>query len=217
MGSSRYAEAAGHWLDAARLASFAAGDPRRMAAQTNMGAAHVLLGQIHAAEDALAEAELGWMECARRVETADVAISGRSSAFHFRLASHNLQSFQDVQRRRLARYCEAGLAITRFDRLLAGTGAGGSVAAPLAALLADILGPRATEVRLLAASTPSTMTDAADSLYAEKAAELVLHHASMPREGADDLAILEHAVALTALLRPGVVHDDALAAECPGA
>lgn len=212
LGSSRPAEAAGHWLSAAALLSSAApDDPRCAAANTNTGVAHVLLGQMRKAEILLAGAELGWAAYARYIETADVPLAGRSSSFHFRLASRNLATFQSIERRRLARHCQAGLAITRFNRLLVGAGAAASAAAipALASLLSDVLGPRALEVRLLAASSqpPHNRTDPTDSLYAEKAAELSVSCAAASSEQTDGLKGLDLAVQLTVLLRP--VHQHA--------
>lgn len=212
LGSSRHTEAAGHWLAAAALLSSAAAhDPRRAAAKTNLGVAHVLLGQVRKAEILLAGAELGWVGYARHVETADVPLAGRSSSFHFRLASRNLAAFQAIERRRLAHYCQAGLAITRFNRLLSSAGAVASAATSLtlASLLSDVLGPRSLEVRLLTASSqpPASKTDPADSLYAEKAAELSVSCAAASWDETDGLKGLELAVQLTVLLRPSYLHD----------
>jgi hypothetical protein len=205
MGASDYAAAAAHWLDARdALASADPHDPRRAAGQANAGAAHILLRQGLDAEAALADAEQRWMRLLSAIATADIVISGRSSAFHFTLASQNLQAFQNAQRRRLTRLCEAGLAITRFNRLLASAGPAASeaVVPSLVAQLSDILGSQSPEVRLLLVS--SSETEQADSPYADKAAAFDMRHAPAAEVPADPWLRLEGAVALTALLRPGL-------------
>lgn len=211
LGSSHPLEAAKHWLAGAELGPFPALDPRRATSRTNEGAAHVLRGEKHAAEAALADAEHLWSTYAQDIPRADVSLPGQSSSFHFRLASRNLQAFEAVQRRRLAEQCGAGLAIARFNLLLAGAGgAFDATAAPtLAALLSDVLGSQTPEVRLLlgASLDHSAKTVAADSLYAEKAAELELQRSAAVRGLGDELKILKFAVAHTVLLTPGLVHD----------
>lgn len=218
VAASDTAKAAGHWL-AARdaLLQVAPNDPRWAAAQTNAGAAYALLHQRGDAETALADAERRWMHLLGTTATADVPVSGRSSAFHFRLASTNLEAFQGAQRLRFSRLCEAGLAITRFNRLLASTGASASAAVvpALASQLTDLLGPRAPEVRLLLSlPRPSSETPAADSIYADKVAALDARRGALSEPAADDLRPLEVAVALTALLPPGLLRnvEDALQA-----
>lgn len=199
MGASRYAEAAKHWLAAREaLASAPMHDPRRAASEANAGVAYILLRQQREAEAALADAARIWTDLLNTVEAADVTLAGRSSSFHFRLASQNLQAFQDAERRRHARQCDAGLAITHFNRLIASMGpeAGEATMPALHTLLADIFGPRSPEVRLLA-------PDAADTPYADKAEALALRVAA-PGEAVGGLPSLALAVAFTVLLRPGL-------------
>lgn len=205
MGASRYAEAAEYWLAAHRAAqSLDAQDPRRAAADTNAGLAHVLVGAQDEAEAALAAAERRWMRLLGLVETADVPLAAGSSSFQFRLASDNLEVFQDLQRKRLLRQCEAALAITRFNRLGAGLlPATDAMVAALAALLSECLGARAPEVRLLEAPQPSE-TDGADSPYADKAVELDARLGRLAAWPTDIWQLLGPAVALTGLLRPGL-------------
>lgn len=206
MAASDTANAASHWLTARGALQVAAhNDPRRAASQTNAGAAHVLLRQSCDADAMLADAERLWTQLLGFTASADVSVPGRSSAFHFRLASTNLEAFQNVQRRRLARLCEAGLTITRFNRLLASAGpsACGAVAASVASQLADFLGPHTPEVHLLStALQPSSETSAADSIYADKVAALEAKRAAMSEPAADEAGLLEAAVALTVLLPP---------------
>ena len=211
MAASDAAKVAGHWL-AARdaLIEAAAEDPRRAAGQTNAGAGYVLLRRRDDAERTLADAERRWMHLLAATTTGDVPVSGRSSAFHFRLASTNLAAFQNAQRLRLSRLCEAGLAITRFNRLLAsdGTSASAAVAPAVASQLTDLLGPRAPEVRLLL-STPGPASEVPDAhaIYADKVATLDARRTTMAEPAADDWQLLEVAVALTALLPPGLPFD----------
>lgn len=211
LSASRHGEAASHWLAAYDiLRPMAQTDPRVAASQTNAGAARLLLRQGEAAETLLVEAELSWMRILAGIAAWDVPITGHSSSFHFTLASRNLQAFRNAQRRRYTRQCEAALAITRFNLLLAGAtpGACTSIAPVLAAQLSDILGPRAPEVRLLrAAEHPSAAeTGQSDSIYADIVAEHAQRHASASIAVADDFRALEAGVSLTALLRPGLLH-----------
>jgi hypothetical protein len=199
MGASRYADAAAHWLVARdEFRSVAANDALAAAAETNAGVAYLLLGRTREGDAALGAAERAWQRYLDGVATSDVALSGSSSSFHLRLASRNTGAFQNAVRRRIARQCEAGLAMARFNRLLVGRTPEVSDAHEVASLLSDVLGPRSPEVRLLHASSH-------DSLYAEKAAEL----AARPdlSSAADDRRSVEIAVALTALLRPGFLAD----------
>jgi hypothetical protein len=88
--------------------------------------------------------------------------------------------------------------MARFNRLLVGGTPAASDTHKVASLLSDVLGPRSPEVRLLHASS-------CDSLYAEKAAELASRPDLMC--AADDRRSVGIAVALTALLRPGLLAD----------
>lgn len=209
MGSSRYAEAAGHWLRAYAALESSTGpdDPRQAAGTTNAGVAHALLGQTGKADAALDAAERLWTRLLRRAETADVPIAVGSSSFHFRLAAENLQAFQDVQRRRFQRQCEAGLAITRFNRVAAGAdpAACAAAVATLAPLLSDILGPQSCEARLLhGAAQPPPQSEPADTPYADKVADLDTPPVHLSQNDTDVWQLLGVALALTALLRPGL-------------
>jgi len=196
--------AARHWLaahDALRMAT--PDDPLRAAAETNAGAAHVLLRQRGRAERSLAEAERLWLRILEAIAVADIPISGRSSAFHFRLASQSLEAFRDAQRQRLARLSTAGLEMTRFNRHLAraAPSADTMAAAALASELAKLLGPHSPEVRLLAER------HAASSHYADKIAAFDANRAPMSEVPSDGWPRLEVAVALTVLLAPGTGPD----------
>lgn len=214
MGASRHADAAVHWLGAhTALASAAPHDPWLATSQTNAGAAHLLLRQQHEADMAFAEAERSWIRLLDDVATADVALPGRSSSFHFRLASRNLEAFQDVERARHAQQCEAGLAITRFNRALAGARQVPCDTHSLIPLLSDALGARAADLRLLGAVGPTSESD--DTPYADKAEELTARYAPAAAALTDGRRRLEAAVALTVLIRPGLgfqAADDVAAA-----
>lgn len=205
MGRSQYAEAAGCWLTARDLVSGMPPSGARIAAtQTNAGAALLILRRREDGERALAEAEQGWSSLRDAIATWDVPLSGRSSAFHFRLASRNVAALQDVERRRLARKCEAALAITRWNRLQARASASLATAATLAPLLSDVLGPRSAELRLLEGSESHRRSAAPDSPYAEKASELAATHDGRLASPEAPWRSLEVAVDLTVLLRPGL-------------
>lgn len=199
MGASDTARAGRHWLAARDALSHpTSNDPLHAAGQTNAGAAHILLRQAGDAEATLADAERRWMQLLGSIATADVPIFGRSSAFHFSLASQNIEAFRNAQRRRLSRLCEAGLALTRFNRLLASATASASMAVvpALAERLSDLLGPRSPEVRLLL-ETPE-----ADSHYSDKIAAFEPRSAAAMGPATDDWRRLEIAVFLTVLLPP---------------
>lgn len=156
----------------------------------------------------LADAERSWTGVLRRLAVSEVPLPGASSSFHFRLAARNLEAFEQALRHRHVRRCEAALAITRFNLLLASArpAANDAIVTALAAELADILGPRAPDVRLLRAA--DFATDTADSLYAEKVAEVARGAEEGPAgPPGDDVRRLGIAVALTALVRPGLVRD----------
>lgn len=199
MGASRYADAAAHWL-AARivLRSLTASNAFAAAAETNAGVAYLLLGHASEAEETLGAAERAWQCCLDGVATSDVELSGSSSSFHLSLASRNTGAFQNAVRRRIARQCEAGLAIARFNRLLVAGTPAASDTHNAASLLSDVLGPHSPEVRLLQASS-------CDSLYAGKEAELTSRPDLM--SAAHEPRSVKSAVALTVLLRPDFLAD----------
>lgn len=212
MGAAQYAEAARHWLSArTALGDVSAGDPRKAATETNAGVAHALLGDAAEASAALANAEQRWMTLLGRVQSADVPVAVGSSSFHFRLAAENTEAFQSMQRKRLTRQCEAGLAITRFNRLAAGSSsaaAGDGVALTLASLLSEILGSYSPEVKLLRTSTLGEEAAPDNRPYAEKAAQLESRLRDMPdRNDGEGWDLLEGAVAFTALMRLGLCDD----------
>lgn len=212
MGASRHADAARHWLAADASLAARADDPGLVGpsclgvAHNNAGVGNLLLERFQEAETLLAEAEHCWRQAARDVTSRDVELAGRSSAFHFRLASHNLKSFEEAQRRRLLDRCEAGLTICRLNRLFASRQdrPGAETISALAGQLIGLVGARAPEARLL--GPPSAHTQgSADLPYAE-IAEL----ATRARPVTDWISGLAAAVSLTALLRPSLAPGGAV-------
>ena len=206
LSSLRFADAAEHWLSALPLAS---SDPWHAAAQTNAGTAFALYGDTHRAERALHDAELSWSEHAQKLESMETDIPGRSSAFHFALASRNMAAFQSIHRRQLDRCCEAGRAIARFNRHVTCEGRLPCVEElnALSASLGDTLGPRAPVVRMLDAvsNAPNRCAPADDSGYLDETANMALVEMPAHDRPIDALTALKIAIGLTALLTPGLL------------
>lgn len=206
LNSLRFADAAEHWLIALPLAS---GDPWHAAAQTNAGTAFALCGDTHRAERSLRDAELSWAEHAQKLESAETDIPGRSSAFHFALASRNMAAFQSIHRRQLDRCCEAGRTIARFNRHVACEGRlpCADELNTLSTSLGDTLGPRAPAVRMLDAvsSIPNHCAPRDDSGYLDETATMALAEVPADDRPIDALTALKIAIGLTALLTPGLL------------
>ena len=208
MSSTRYAEAAELWGSADMLLSSAEpDDPRRVASLNNQGLSYALTGKRESALSALAEAALLWTEMSSRVATMTIPLVGGSSSFHFRLASKNLAAFEGARRRPYEKLCAAGLAISRFNRLLlrepaASTAPIATSAASLADLLADVFGPCAPDVRLLSDATTRAADDQAYSPYGDKIVAFEQRLQSMSPAISQDCRRLDTALALTALLSP---------------
>jgi hypothetical protein len=218
LASARLGKARRRWLLAhdtlsAAIPGSAAvrGDPRVAASHSNIGAGFLLLGRTDQAKASLDAAELAWLETIGALATLDFPVVGRSSAFHFKLASRNVSAFQETRRKRYAELCDAALAVTRFNRLVADTAAPArhrmeQAARALAALLSNRFGPRAPDVVLLTgflAAAPST-TDGGLSPYADKASEFETRRQSLFALLPEACGNLEAATALTALVVPGL-------------
>lgn len=217
---SRHGEAADLWqrsFDVLRPAIL--GDPRLAASHSNIGAGYILLGQPNDAEAALVAAEKAWHETIGTLQTLDFPVVGRSSSFHFKLASRNLPAFQEIRRKRYVELCEACQAITRFNRLFADTKAPGrrtvdKAARALAALLSNAIGPLSPEVRLLTGLFEGAPNNSGGvSPYAEKASEFAVRRQSMSQLLPEACGNLEVAAALTVLIAPGPYLDDLTSAE----
>jgi hypothetical protein len=201
MAGSESEAAARHWLRAREAFRPADIAPLLAATHTNAGVGYALLRRMGEAETAFAEAERTWARVLRDVETMEIPVVGISSAFHFRLASQNFSAFEAARRRRYAQLCEAAVAITRFNRgwALSSRDAVAASARSLAGSLAEVLGPRAPEIRLLSgAATP----DAGLSPYADKVVWLESRQRSLSDALSDTCRHLIVATHLTALLGP---------------
>jgi hypothetical protein len=195
------------------LASFAhleperPGDPRRAATHANLGIGYVLLEDWAKAESAFRAAEQHWLDAIETLATLDFPIVGRSSSFHFSLASRNVPAFQDTRRRRYENLCHACLAITRFNRMFAERPAPKretveTSARKLTAVLSGVFGPRAPDVRALTCVFANAADDNANGVspYAEKSAEFESRMEAMSALLPEACQNLEAATALTAVI-----------------
>jgi hypothetical protein len=221
LSRSRYQEAAENWiLSLDMLVRSATCDARLASSQTNSGVGYVMLQRMSEADSILNKAEESWERVRAAVASLEIPVVSTSSSFHFRLATKNLQTFADARRQRYARLCEASLVITRFNRFLAEAnldlnGDMESCANLLKASLAEILGARSPEVRLLSNVSGSFATRSnllADLLaYAEKITEFECRRQTMTSAFSDECSNLEVAVGLTALLGPRLFRTIAVA------
>lgn len=208
MGARRYAEAGRLWISVnAELDVCSADDPRRATALSNAGVGHALLDATEEAKAELEAAERCWTRLLNLAGSSDLALAAGSSAFHFRLASNNLEAFQSVRRTQLKRQCQAALAISRFNWLAVTSGGAAATMAPtLAALLSDVHGSGSPDVRLLQAdSAEPDISRTTASAYALKAAEIDGRYGSPDAWPTDIWQLLGPALALQALLHPAVV------------
>lgn len=206
VAQSQRSQAARHFLHARdALGETDAADARSAAAHSNAGVGLILLRRMSEALRALDAAEECWLDVAGTLRTVEIPVSGRSSAFHFRLAAQNLSAFEAAHRRRYEQLCEAGLAITRFNRLFACTtpppdGVVLDACAALTALLSDAFGPRSPDVRLLAQAARGAETSEDDrSAYSDKLAEIAAFETAPAAALPLVCRHLESAVAVTAL------------------
>ncbi|MFT3731354.1 MAG: hypothetical protein QM780_08020 [Hyphomicrobium sp.] len=205
-------QAAGCWLAAdARLpVEDLLFDPLRASSRSNVGAAHVLLGNEQEAARWLHSACECWHRVLAAIETLDVPITGASSSFHFRLAAKLPDALTKARRQHYRRLAQAGLAITRFNRAMVSSAqipavvAGGNASA-LEIELTEILGAASAEVRLLAcANGPGKRSDVRD-IYAAKHADIVARQPSLAAAFSEECAQLEYAIPLTVLLVPAII------------
>jgi hypothetical protein len=214
----RWREVTDEWLksfDAVRTAEKS--DARLAAAMSNMGVACLLEARWTAAERYFDRAREAWARAEAHIPQLEIPVTGRSSAFHFRLATHHHEAFADSRRRRCAALCTAASAITDFNARLARQASGRSSPSsePSSAIVhavVDAFGPRCLELKLIGESDNSiartdeiTPPDAAqtDAIYAEKALRArELQGRSMAAALSADYRRLEMATNLTALLSP---------------
>jgi hypothetical protein len=195
------------------LASFAhlepetPGDPRRAATHANLGVGYLLLRDPTEAAAAFRAAETSWLDTIETLPTLDFPIVGRSSSFHFRLASRNVTAFQETRRKRYEDLCRACLAITRFNRMFADRRSLNretveTSARKLAQLLSCVFGPRAPDVRTLTSLFATGACDKKDGIspYSEKAAEFESRMQATSALLPEACRNLEAATALTTLI-----------------
>jgi hypothetical protein len=214
----RWREAADEWLrshDDVRTAE--TWDARQAAAMNNMGVACLLEARWAAAERYFDMAREAWAQARARIPQLEIPVTGRSSVFHFRLATRHHEAFADSRRRRCAALCTAASAITDFNAGLTRHAAGRSspsseATSAIVHALVDAFGPRCPELKLIgesdnsvAGAADTTPADAAqtDAIYAEKALRAhELQARSMAAAFSADYRRLEMATNLTALLSP---------------
>jgi hypothetical protein len=207
MSRARFEDAARSWLQAADFRHAADGsDPLLAASLSNAGSAYLILNEQHDADRALHNAEQAWLHVLSSIATLDIPMTGASSSFHFRLAAKAPDALIDARKVRYRRLVEAALAITRFNRLFVDEQslASGVVqlrAHELKTILSEVLGARSVEVSLLSTSADA---DVAFSIYADKVSEFADRRQTLATAFSQECAKLETAVALTALLVPGI-------------
>jgi hypothetical protein len=212
-------EAADEWLKSIDdVRSAESWDARRAAALNNSGVTCLLESRWAAAEDYFAKARQAWMQTEARIPELDVPVVGRSSVFHFRLATRHHNAFDANRRRRCAVLCKAASAITDFNaglvarRAVARSASPCENMSPIVRALVDAFGPRCPELQLIRvddnsvaepAEIPSARGEETDALYGEKARRVFeLKARSMAAALSADYRRLEMATNLTALLSP---------------
>jgi hypothetical protein len=179
----------------------------------NMGVACLLEARWAAAERYFDMAREAWVQAQARIPLLEIPVTGRSSAFHFRLATRHHEAFADSRRRRCAALCTAASAITDFNAELGRHASGGSspcseTPSTFVHALVEAFGPRCPELNLIRESDNSVapaaeITPADAAIYAEKALRAhELQARSMAAALSADYRRLEMATNLTALLSP---------------
>lgn len=215
----RWQEAADEWLkslDDVRTAERS--DARLAAATNNMGVASLLEARWAAAERYFDMAREAWAQAQARIPELEIPVTGRSSAFHFRLATRHHEAFAESRRRRCAALCTAASAITDFNAGLARHASGRTSPSSedpsvIVHAVVDAFGPRCPELKLIGEGDNSSATDAAqtDAIYAEKALRArELQARSMAAALSADYRRLEMATNLTALLSPRLLGASAI-------
>lgn len=218
LSCGRWREAADEWLksiDDVRTAE--TWDARIAAAMNNSGVASLLESRWADAEVYFDKARQAWTQAQARIPELEVPIVGRSSAFHFRLATRHQEAFAASRRRRCAVLCRAASAITDFNSGLARYAAARSSPSSedmraIVCAVVDAFGPRCAELQLIGeddnsmtgpAEIPSADAARTDALYGEKALRVFeLQARSMAAALSTDYRRLEMATNLTALLSP---------------
>lgn len=203
-------EAADEWLKSlGEVQTAETSDARRAAAMNNSGVASLLESRWSDAKAYFDEARQAWTQVQLHIPELEVPVVGRSSSFHFRLATRHQDAFAASRRQRCAVLCRAASAITDFNAELALQATGRSSPScedmsPTTRALVDAFGPRCPELLLIAESDGSTAGRSefsAAALYGEKAQRVFeLLARSMSAALSADYRRLEMATNLTALL-----------------
>jgi hypothetical protein len=211
----RWREASDEWLKSLdEVQTAETSDARRPAALNNSGVASLLESRWSDAKAYFDEARQAWTQVQLHIPELEVPVVGRSSSFHFRLATRHQDAFAASRRQRCAVLCRAALAITDFNAELALDATGRSSpsfenASLVKRALVDAFGPRCPELQLIAESEGSidgrSMAGhsefSAAALYGEKAQRVFeLLARSMSAALSADYRRLEMATNLTALL-----------------
>lgn len=209
-------EAADEWAKSIDdLTSTENWDARLAAAMNNAGVGCLLEAKWTAAAGYLGKARDAWARTEAHIPELEVPIVGRSSAFHFRLATRHQDAFAANRRRRCAMLCNAASAITDFNagvaarHTAAGTSFPGKDISAIVRALSDAFGPRCPELQLIGARDDATAEippaggEETDALYEEKARRVFeLMARSMSAALSPDYRRFEMATNLTALLSP---------------
>lgn len=200
-------------------------DARLAAAMNNMGVVYLLEARWTAAERYFDMARESWALAQARIPQLEIPVTGRSSAFHFRLATRHHEAFAGSRRRRCTALCTAASAITDFNAELGRHASGRSSpsSAPPSAIVhavVEAFGPRCPELKLIGVGDNSstgaaeiTPADAAqtDAIYAKKALRArELEARSIAAALSADYRRLEMATNLTALLSPRLLGVSAI-------
>jgi len=205
LGCAEIIAAARSWLRAEAILEGATSPaPVIAASRSNAGIAHLILENRSEADVAFREAEEHWRQAIESVATLEVPLTGTSS-FHFRLAAKVPLALMEARRQRYRHLAEVARAITRFNHLFVDpanmtSGLVTHRTSELASLLSEILGPASAEVCLLTTAGASLDDSATFSPYSRKSAEFAHGPPALTNGLSSDRAILEAAVALTALL-----------------
>ncbi|MFA5956007.1 hypothetical protein [Hyphomicrobium sp.] len=211
---ARFGEAARCWLeaDAALPIGGREFDPLSAASRSNAGAARLLLGHEHEAEQCFDAAERSWQKVIAAIATLDVPMTGASSSFHLRLAATVPEALINARRERYRRLAESALAIVQFNRALVDmqNSAPETVARLAVALrvtLAEVLGATSPEARQLSLSAGSAGGAGILAIYADKLAEISTRRQTFAAALSEECAQLESAVTLTVLLGPQMINS----------
>jgi len=213
LADGRPRDAAEQWLLLARrIAGGGAPEPLSAATHNNAGVAYLLRSDPRRAEESFARAEALWQVSRGLLDAADVAIPGRSSVFHLRLAMQHQAAFTELERQRHAIMWAAADAITAFNSLLACACLAESTTIVRAdqsmiSSLRSAFGPACPELRILDVEgdgDPPRLADDANvfAAYRRKAAAQAETAPVSYVDAGQFGALVDRAAHLTALIHP---------------